>query len=173
MSHTNIETGIHHIHHRARPHPSLGYLFRGDAMKKSAVIILLLIVSLLMTACGSSDEGPIEVTFTGDGCTFTGPTELPIGERSFYFKDLSGNHATFWVRRYRDGKTLQDMLDLQTYPGEYIPKQSWIASAKPVKDEWNEDVYVRTYDLEIEGEYGIHIATMYDELWFCFPFTVR
>ena len=147
-------------------------------MKKFTVILLLFIVALLITACGSSDEEPIEVTFTGEGCTVTGPTELSIGEHTFIFKDVSDKRAHFFVRRFEEPYTIQDIFDLQSYPGEWIDSPSWVVSTSPRGYEWNEttDEYIGKYDLEVEGNYGLKIYTLQvedDEIWYCAPFTVK
>ena len=104
-------------------------------------MVSLLLALLLMTACSSSQSSPtpipptpipptatptptseplpgsvpeeIEVTFDGNECTVSGPTELPIGEHSFILNDLSETNAELWVLRLRDGKTFQYLLDEQ------------------------------------------------------------
>ena len=103
-------------------------------MKVFVVIVSLLIVTLLMTGCAGKDEGftigevidPIEVTFDGNGCSVTGPTELKAGEHAFIFIDKSGLSGELYLVRLEEGKTFQDHLDGQSEPGEWYPKPPWV-----------------------------------------------
>jgi hypothetical protein len=143
-------------------------------MQKFTFLASVLLVAMVMTSC-SGNSGPLLVTFTGEGCSVSGPTKFPTGEHTFIFKDLSDKHAYFFVRRFENSKTLQDLLDLQSYPGEYIDHPSWVVSTRPLGYEWNESTeeFIGTYDLAVEGEYGVTIGTMYDEVWICAPFKVK
>ncbi len=97
-------------------------------MKVFVVIVSLLIVTLLMTGCAGKDEviDPIEVTFDGNGCSVTGPTELKAGEHAFIFIDKSGLSGELYLVRLEEGKTFQDHLDGQSEPGEWYPKPPWV-----------------------------------------------
>jgi hypothetical protein len=101
---------------------------------------LLLSLTLFLTACTTSQpiptatslpptlsSQPIEVKFTGDDCTVTGPTELPAGKHTFTFIDESGMDAELWLLSLRDGKTTQDILDRQSEPGDWYPKPGWVS----------------------------------------------
>ena len=115
----------------------------------------------------------IEVTFDGNECIVTGPTELPTGEHSFLLKDLSGQAQVLYVPHLLDGKTFQDMVDLQSEPGVYYPKPSWCIHAEATR-EWiaeGEDLY--TFYLNKEGEHAILLGSWYPlSLWFCAPLKV-
>ena len=118
---------------------------------------------------------PIEVTFDGNECTVSGPTELPIGEHSFIRKDLTGNDAELYVEYYIDGKTLQDYLDLQSEPGEYVSDQPWAIRSIKRGTEWNESLGGKEYTFLLNegGEHIIIIAGFSPRsIWFCAPLWV-
>lgn len=143
-------------------------------LKRVVMLVVIVCSMLLMTFCTNSDED-IKVTFTGDGCTTSGPNKVPIGERTIIFKDISDKHATFWVRRIEGEHTFQELIDIQGTPGGLIPKQDWIISVFDLTDEFDEsrEEHIRMYSFDTKGEYFIYIHDTYDGLWFCFPFTVR
>ena len=117
---------------------------------------------------------PIVVTFDGNECTVSGPTELPTGEHSFLLKDLSGQGQYLYVSRLLDGKTFQDVLDLQSEPGVYYPKPSWVVYApRRPTERIAEGEHVYTFILNKEGEYAIYLGTSSpSSLWFCAPLKV-
>ena len=140
-------------------------------MKKFAVVISLSIVALLMTACASGDE-MIEVTWDGNECTVTGPTELPVGNHSFALIDLSDQEVVLDVIILLEGKTLQDALDEQGEPGRWWQRPDWAVHASqwmgpPKIDENGREVW--TYVLDKEGDYIIIVGTYPVEnmWWFC------
>jgi hypothetical protein len=140
-------------------------------MKKIGVIISLLVVALLMTTCASGDE-PYEVTFDGNECVYSGPTELPTGEHLFIYKDLSDKELDLWAARFLDGHTAQEYLDLQSEPGEYYEKPSW--SIEPRQQgtggDASEDGEIFTLHTDVEGEYVIALGSMNPfSLWNCTP----
>ena len=160
-------------------------------------IVCVFLALLLMTACISAQPSPtpvpptptpvsktlpeydpdtIIVTFTGDECTSSVPTELPVGEHQFVLRDLSENNPLFglWLGHLLDGHTYQDVLDLQSEPGEYYPKPSWLVHPrqKLVGQTWPIDK-VYTFYIENEGEYGIETGSDRPPiLWWCGSFQV-
>jgi len=166
-------------------------------------LVSLLLALLLMTACSSSQSSPtpipptatptptseplpgsvpeeIEVTFDGNECTVSGPTELPIGEHSFILNDLSEMNAELWVLRLRDGKTFQYLLDEQGErggPGVWWPQPSWVVHARhtggPLKNANGGEIW--TYVVDIEGDYVIMVGEYRPcskRIWFCPPLMV-
>jgi len=117
---------------------------------------------------------PIVVTFDGNDCTVTGPTELPTGEHSFLLKDLSGQRQVLYVSHLLDGKTFQDMLDLQSEPGEWYPKPSWVIHpGRRPTERIAEGEHLYTFVLNKEGEHSIELyASSPRSLWFCAPLKV-
>ena len=117
---------------------------------------------------------PIVVTFDGNECTVSGPTELPTGEHSFLLKDLSGQRQVLYVGHLLDGKTFQDLLDRQSEPGEYVPKVSWVIHAGKIGTERiAEGELVYTFSLNKEGEHAIYLGAADPlSLWFCAPLKV-
>ncbi len=114
---------------------------------------------------------PIEVTFDGNECTVSGPTEIPTGNYPFVWNDLSEQQNTdFWVSRLLDGKTFQDLLDLQSEPGEYFPKPSWVVHS-PGYYSFTAEVWVIILD-EV-GEHAIYLGGKNPlSIWHCASFQV-
>ena len=166
--------------------------------KLSQQVMWTILITLMVVGCGAPAATPtpipptatptptseplpetvaegIEVTFDGNECTVSGPTELPIGEHSFFFKDLSGQNQVLYVSHLLDGHTFQDLLDLQSEPGEYYPRPGWAVHARNLGIEWNESVgaQVYTFSIDYDGEHSIHIGRYSpDSLWFCAPLEV-
>ena len=121
------------------------------------------------------DPNTILVTFTGDECTVSGPTELPTGNNTFVLKDLSGQYHELYVSILLDGHTYQDVLDLQSEPGEYVPKPRWVVHTLKIERAWNEsngeEVY--TFRFYREGEHAIYIGSYSPlSIWHCGPLMV-
>jgi len=141
-------------------------------MKNIAVIISLLVVALLMTTCASGDE-EIEVTWDGNECTVTGPTELPVGNHSFALIDLSDQEVELEVIILLEGKTLQEALDEQGEPGRWWPRPDWIVKSPqwmgPAKiDEKGRELW--TFVLDKEGDYYVVVKIDLPDtnnIWFC------
>ena len=76
---------------------------------------LLLIVALLMTACGSGDkavsDGELLLTFDGDSCTYEGPKFLKAGPVTLNFFNESEGGAAVNLVRHTGDETIQDMID--------------------------------------------------------------
>ena len=140
-------------------------------MKKITGLFLLFIVALLMTACTSSDEG-IEVTWDGNECTVSGPTELLMGNHSFALINLSDQEDDLWVINLLEGKTLQDLLDEQGEAGRWWPKPDWVSHSEqlgpPKIDANGREVW--TFVLDKEGDYvivvGIDLPDA-EKAWIC------
>jgi hypothetical protein len=92
-------------------------------MNKTLISIFFV---LLLTACtqttdtdlpptskSQSIEIEFEVTFDGNGCTVSGPTEVLIGDYSFLLNNASGRRVKLVVTHLLDGHTLKDLVDLQ------------------------------------------------------------
>lgn len=149
-----------------------------------------ILIMLVLVGCGAPAAAPtpipatatlplipeIEVTFDGNECTVSGPTELPMGNHSVVLKDLSEQKASLYVSRLVDGKTFQDLLDEQGEPGKYIQEISWLITAREPGVAWDraDGGEIHTYDLTNEGEHVLYIGTITPySIWFCAPFQVR
>ncbi|KPK11068.1 MAG: hypothetical protein AMJ56_06790 [Anaerolineae bacterium SG8_19] len=135
---------------------------------------LWIILAVFLVACTSEPETPI-VTYVGDGCSYSGPTELQTGLRSIVFKDLSDQNQDLWADRIRDGYTYQDYLDLQNKPGEYFPRPSWIIPASIPSEPWvwDESAGARVYTWRFDKP-GVYILVVGKDkpismlsLWIC------
>ena len=137
-------------------------------------VSLLIIVIVLLAACADDSKTP-EVTFDGDGCTYSGPTELTTGDHSFVFKDLSDQKQELWSGQIIGGHTYQDLLDLQSEPLEFIPKPNWIFHPRLLSQELDESVgaEVYTWRFVMEGDYELTAGTYSPpSVWICGSFQV-
>ena len=151
-------------------------------MKK--VALALGVTLIVLAGCGPSPTPtptatptPIVVTFDGNDCTVTGPTELPAGEHTFIFIDRSDMRGELWLVYLEDGKTLQDCLDLQSEPGEWYPKPPWVFYDSRVSIESQESngrrVDSSTWKLDRVGEHTILCYVPSPQmLWFAAPLMV-
>jgi len=117
----------------------------------------------------------IDIAFGGSACTSTGPTAVLTGVQSFVVKDLTGEGpADMRTMAITDGHTYQDLLDLQSQPGEYVPLPEWaewpLTTFESVDRELGDNELGKKLILE-PGEHGIVIRTD-DGLWFCGALTV-
>jgi hypothetical protein len=120
-------------------------------------------------------DDAIEVTFDGNACTVAGPTELPRGEYNFILKYPSGERVDLWISLLQDDKTYQDLLAMQSEPGEYFQEPSWVLWDPRILRGWNESVdgEVFTFMLDKVGEHVIYAGTYSPgAIWFCAPMVV-
>jgi len=110
-----------------------------------------------------------EVTFDGNGCTVSGPTEVPIGDYSFFLNNTSDSRVKLIVTQLLDGHTYQDLVDLQTEPGDTFGIEYWMS--KPFYYTKDHKIYI--VSLDEAGEHGIGIS-VYNHvgIWLCVPFQV-
>jgi len=121
------------------------------------------LITLLLVGCSvpaakpipETVDEPIKITFDGKECTSSGPTELPTGEHSFVYKNLSEDYLSFKVGRFLEGKTYQDLLELQSEPGEYNPRVFWTAHPRVLGRTWNESTGEETFTFALNKE-GVH-----------------
>jgi hypothetical protein len=120
----------------------------------------------------------IEVTFAEEECSHSGPSVLPIGEYVLIFKGLDGKVAAdFYVQRIDDGKTYQDIVELQGgVPGDYYDYPDFIAYATKVDSDVDFSTGEKriTYSFE-EGEYYVDAFRMKGSslgAWLCGSFVV-
>jgi hypothetical protein len=158
-----------------------------NEQRLSQQVMWAILIMLLLVGCGTPAATPtsgplprdvaegIEVTFDGNECIVSGPTELSIGEHSFVLKDLSEQNAYLLVSLLHDGKTFQDWLDEQSEPGVFA-RPSWVEFPSqlgaPKKTNGGE---VWTYILRKEGEHFISVGEDLPDskrLWFCSPLEV-
>jgi hypothetical protein len=123
---------------------------------------LLVVLGLLLAACGSSDEGaeegPLRLVFDGESCNYEGPTELKAGPVTIDL--VNESEATFIkmnLTRHTGEETIQDAIDyigpepstrtaplwvenMGTWSGDYA---AW--ADKPAR--WEGDLEAGTYHL--------------------------
>jgi len=145
---------------------------------------------LLVTACTTTQPAPTdtsvpptqtpkqdvielgELTFDGNECTVSGPSEVPTGKYSIVFNDTSEQPGIqVNLLGLLEDKTIQDLIDIQSEPGEWYPKPSWafygLSLNYPLDKEW---VLV----IDEEGEYVIYLwADSSEFLWFCKQITAH
>jgi hypothetical protein len=157
-------------------------------------VLLLVMAVLIVSACTTSQPVPTDipedvvievgaVIFDGKECTVTGETKLPPGKYSYVLQDESEYEVQMFIGRLLEGKTNQDILDLQGEPGARLPKAvldeayDWayepgIARLKPDGGE------IHTYILTDEGEYTVGVWSYETETipfteWFCAPLWIE
>jgi len=110
-----------------------------------------------------------EVTFDGNGCTVSGPTEVPIGDYSFLLNNTSDSRVKLVVGQLLDGHTFQDLVDLQTEPGDTFGIEPWMS--KPFY--YTKDHKIYFVSLDEAGEHVISISEYkHVGIWLCVPFQV-
>jgi hypothetical protein len=124
---------------------------------------------LSLPSNSQSIEIEFEVTFDGNGCTVSGPPEVPIGDYSFLLNNVSGRRVKLVVAQLLDGHTFQDLVDLQSEPGDPFAIEPWMS--KPFY--YTKDHKIYTVFLDEAGEHGIAIGE-YNHVnsWLCAPFQV-
>ena len=157
-------------------------------------VLLLVMAVLFVSACTTSQPAPTEspeevvievgeVIFDGTECTVTGRTKLPPGKYSYVLRDESEYEVQMYIGRLLEGKTTQDMLDLQGEPGAYLPKAvtdeaydwAYEPGSARLKPDGGE---IHTYILTDEGEYTVGVWSYETEtipftIWFCAPLWVE
>lgn len=143
------------------------------------ILMMLLLVGCSAPAATPTSEplpGPnaewIEITCGENGCTVSGPTKLSTGEHSFVLKGLSEQNQQLYLAYYINGKTFQDLLDLQDEPGEFFPKPHWAIHPTLLDKSWDDSIGGEVYTFRFdEGEYGIAVDNIYG-FWLCSSFQV-
>ena len=145
--------------------------------------VRLVFFVFLLAACIQAPEGPtaieiptstphtndFEVSFDGNGCAVSGPTEVPIGDYSFLLNNSSDSRIKLMVTHLLDGHTFQDLIDLQTEPGDNFMVESWMS--KPFY--YTEDHIIYIVSLDEAGEHGIGLSEYnHVAMWLCAPFQV-
>ena len=158
---------------------------RMNRQKLSQQVMWTSLITLLLgaTGCGAPAATPkptstpipetvaeFEVTYDGNECTVSGPSESLTGRHLFFLNDLSDKEVYLWVGRLLEGKTVQDLLDEQGEPGMWWPKPSWFFYTDG--SSWiNENGRkVWKYMLNEEGEHVIYVGVYLPDtknLWFC------
>ena len=123
-------------------------------------ISVFLFLTLIVSGCDDISSKPeIEVTFDGKECTVSGPTELPLGEVTTKFFDLSDLGGELWIVYLKEGKTFQDHLDLQSEQGEWVPKPSWVSYNSRISGKSEESkgkrIDTEIWNLDRAGEHVI------------------
>jgi hypothetical protein len=167
-----------------------------NRQKLSQQAVWAILITLLLFGCGAPAATPAptsepspepvvevgDVIFDGTECTVSGSTELTAGTYSFVLRDLSEEDVNVLVMRLTDGKTFQDLLDLQSEPGEHVPRPltDWLAPVEERGTAWQkpDGGEVHTYKLINEGEYAVVLwsfatTTTPPRDWLCAPIWVK
>jgi hypothetical protein len=149
-------------------------------------ILIIAVLFILVAACSSLQPEPTTtpipptptqqtevveygvVTFDGSECTHSGPSEVPVGEYTFVFKNESDLGLGFYLNQILEGKTFQDLQDWQLEPGVYLPPPSWIAHPSSY---YSSTEGTTVHILDKAGLYATLIGNN-TSLWFCGPFEV-
>ncbi len=122
----------------------------------------------------TSPDGYIEVTFAGDGCTVSGPDQLPVGTGEFVVTNLTDEFLQLYVGPLDSGYDFQDLIDLQQQPGEMLPQPTWlhhavelIAAPTGKTLEPNQSEWAFLLDQPEKNWVILLAAGQEDSLWFC------
>ena len=146
-------------------------------MKKLALVIVALLI-IFTASCESDDE--IVVTFDGNECKVSGPSEIETGKQIFVTRNLTDLDTNFYVVRLatEEGKTFQDYLD-------YYEDRDWLFEGKAppwvhpagleslVSIDGNEEVWERNIMVG-----GLYMLTWFAteeprDIWVCPPLEVK
>lgn len=124
--------------------------------------------------CMATAQDSLTVKFERNNITYSGPAELPLGDHIFVLKDMSRKDQVLYISLLLDGKTLQDMIDLQSAPGVYYPKPSWVISIEKQKvKKIAEGETAYTFSLNEDGVHAIYTySPSASSLWFGSSFKV-
>jgi hypothetical protein len=116
-------------------------------------------------------EGPVfDVAFDGTTCTVVGPTQVPPGTYSFFLTDTSSfGVQPQGVIRAGDGHSYEDLVALQSAPGETFSFPEWASLALTSFAPMSRDLADNEVRLVLDpGEYGIALVKDRPEAkWFC------
>jgi len=157
-------------------------------MNRHVLMIGVVFIMLLLNGCGApaSDQTPLlekdtdfDVIFYGDGCQVTGPSEVSAGEDTFKFIQNSDLKGELWLISLDEGKTIQDLLDGQSEPGEWYPKPAWADYDKKGGFEYETvegtRVIISTWELNKTGEHVIdcYVSEPQQKIWHAAPVTAE
>ncbi len=135
---------------------TLSLVGRRVAVSVRKALALLVVLALLLTACGGSDEvgedGPLRLTFNGESCTYEGPTELTAGPVELIYLNESEATAAVNLVILDEGYTIQDAIDdLGPEPSTgYAPPWThelgtWKSTAPGESHHWEGDLEAGLY----------------------------
>ncbi len=122
------------------------------------------------TIPASAEEPVFDVAFDGKTCTVTGPTHVPAGVYSFFLTNSSGfGLGDPGAIRAGDGHNYEDLVALQTAPGETFSFPPWASLAMFSFAPMPRDLADNEVRLVLDtGEYGIAVVRPSPEgKWFC------
>lgn len=122
------------------------------------------------TPTPQSAEITFEVTFDEKhNCIVSGPKEVPIGDYLISLNNLSEITVDVAITHLIDGHNYQDLLAMQSEPGEPYIKEYWMS--QPYY--FTKDHKIWTYSLDEAGEHVILILQhVFKGIWICDPFQV-
>ncbi|MCK4516777.1 MAG: hypothetical protein KAU31_16060 [Spirochaetaceae bacterium] len=116
-----------------------------------------------------------EITFDGTDFSYVGPNELAAGTYSFVFRNLSEDKIDLYISTLSDGKTYQNLVELQREPGEYWPKPEWVTHDREVgiTDIRADGSELHIFMLTREGRHAIYLGRNHPfGLWLCAPLLI-
>lgn len=119
---------------------------------------------------GLVPEGIIATFTKKEECTISGPTELPTGEYTFVLRTLGELKGILYVSYLIDGKTSQDLLNLEMESGHYWHGAMKILVVADVKDGWRNESRNERYVIYLleEGEHLVYRETSNPHVqWYC------
>jgi hypothetical protein len=147
------------------------------AVGSMGIALTLLLLVIFASACSGNDS--IEVTFDGDKCVLSGPSDLETG--AHLITVINSSEFQGWMRICRGDKgyVWQDILDFDFRDDadmdtelEWPPWCQGFPSSSVVRADSNQVVY--EYKLRHEGQYFVvWEQNEPDAVWPCAPLTVQ
>ena len=147
------------------------------AVGSLSILLTLLLLVLLSSGCAS--DNTLNVSFDGDECVLSGPSDLETGAHLITVENSSENQGWMRICRGDKGYVWQDILDFDFSDDEDIDTelewppwcQGFPASSVASADS-NQVVY--EYKLTHEGQYFVvWEQNEPDAVWPCAPLTVQ
>ena len=137
---------------------------------------------LLLVGCGSPSEEQLVITFDGNECVVSGPSELAVGEQPIILKNTTEKNLTLGFNQFLDGHTYQDLVDHLNQLGGKADisgsdRPDWVNFRATSfmgyeKGETTGEEIITLY-IKNEGDHGIELYEIATEtVWLCGPIEV-
>lgn len=133
-------------------------------MKKRSlnlIVVCIILSALLLAACSSASDTPPTITFTKDGCEYSGPKSItPEVTVTLAVKDDAHDKYGYVVGTLTGGKTIKDMAEWKTAnpPSWY----SHLGSADNVGNSTSEKNYILNANAAFQVDEVIFVCFIED-----------
>jgi hypothetical protein len=110
-----------------------------------------------------------EIIFDGNDCSIVGSNEVFPGNYMFSLTNNTDQKVDIAVTHLIDKHTYQDLLAMQSVPGEPFVKEYWMSQPSY----FTKDHQVWNYSLDVTGEHAVLILKhVFEGAWICGQFDV-